>query len=363
MRKSLAAALVCLMMVLALPQAAKAQGTMISGLLERKEIPFHTSYPDNEVIAGQSSTTGLPYEGPYVPILLVIDNAPDAHPHWGVSEADIIYQAPNAGGGATKLLALFSDSAPQEAGGIRSARVPFVDIASSWGAALVHAGSPGKTGQALSDVPQRVAELGGRASGLFYDALGNNNYSARVNWQRSPHNLSIYVARIRELLLAQGKQFAARGFLFGDEVPQGPAALSIEVEHRGNDRETRPNPASWSRFRYSEQDGGYIRSNSSGEYYDLLKPYQNLAFANVIVQRTPIAAVSGGYAGLGELVGRGAADIFMGGVYIPGGWQRASQDGRTVYTGLDGEELALQRGKTFIIVTNDVTEVMYGEDM
>lgn len=351
---------VCMLITLIMTTTGvMAEAVAIKGQLTRDNISIKESYPDHEIIPGISTTTGLSYEGPYLPIMLVLDNAPDAHPHWGVGEADVMYQVPNAGAGATKLLALFSDSAPQEAGGIRSARVPFVDIAWSWGAALVHAGSPGKTGNDLSDVPARIAQLGGRKTGLFYDALGNNDYSARVKWQRSPHNLSIYVAKIRDMLIYEGKTFEPRGFQFTDEAPQGSPATKIELTHRGNKQETKSNPASWSSFSYSAEDGGYIRSNSSGVYIDKLKPEENIVFANVIVQRTPITGVSGGFAGLKELVGQGAADIFMGGVYIEGAWKRASQGDRTVYIGPDGEEISLLRGKTFIVVTNEVTEVVY----
>ena len=45
----------------------------------------------------------------YAPVLVVIDNAEFAHPQWGMKDVDVLYQAPNAGKGATKLLALFSD--------------------------------------------------------------------------------------------------------------------------------------------------------------------------------------------------------------------------------------------------------------
>lgn len=361
MRKKISVLAACLMLISMFTLTAGAEMTAIAGQLERGSIPFKQSYPDNEPAAGVSTTTGLAYEGPYLPIMLVMDNAPDAHPHWGVVDADVIYQVPNAGAGATKLLALFADKAPQEAGGIRSARVPYIDIAASWGAALVHAGSPGKTGNPLSDVPARVAQLGGRSTGLYYDALGNNNYSQRVNWQRSPHNLSIYVAKIRDMMISQGKAFQPRGFKFTDEAPQGIPAVHIELNHRGNKEDALTNPASWSAFRYDADEGGYLRSNSSGPYMDLLKPYLNISFANVIVQRTSITGVAGGYVALEKLVGRGAADLFIGGVYIEGGWQRDSHDSRTVYIGPDGEEISLLRGKTFIIITNDVTEVTFGQ--
>ena len=104
------------------PLPAVAQTRELEGVLEREGIPFAQNYPDHPLIPGESPTTGLPWEGTYAPVLLVVDNAEDAHPHWGVKDADVLYQVPNAGKGATKLLALFSDTAPEAAGGSRSAR-------------------------------------------------------------------------------------------------------------------------------------------------------------------------------------------------------------------------------------------------
>lgn len=361
MRKFISILMASIMLISIFPQSTQAETVMIKGKLKRSSISFKKKYPANEPTPGISTTTGLPYEGPYLPIMLVLDNAPDAHPHWGVADADVIYQVPNAGAGATKLMALFSDKAPEQAGGIRSARVPFVDIAWSWGAALVYAGSPGKTGNTLSDVPARISKLGGKSTGLFFDALGNNNYSERVKWQRAPHDLSIYVAKIRDQLINEGKTFEPRGFRFGDEAPGGKPALYIELTHRGNSKDTRPNPASWSSFSYDAEKGGYLRSNTSGPYTDLFAPEPEICFANVIVQRTAISGAGSGYVGLKDLVGKGAADIFIGGHYIEGGWQRDSQNSRTVYVDAKGQEISLMRGKTFIIVTNEVTEVSYGE--
>jgi hypothetical protein len=49
-----------------------------------------------------------------------------------------------------------------------------------------------------------------------------------------------------------------------------------------------------------------------------------------------------------ESVGRGNADIFIDGRYIPGYWARASLNDPTVFYDDQGNELKLNRGKTYI---------------
>jgi len=47
-------------------------------------------------------------------------------------------------------------------------------------------------------------------------------------------------------------------------------------------------------------------------------------------------------------VGKGNADIFNGGYYIPGYWVRESIDSPTVFLDDKGNEIVLTRGRTYI---------------
>ncbi len=360
MKRLLSLGLAALLMISLVPVLAEGQLSLIPGQLKREQVALKASYPDNAVVEGVSTTTGLPFAGPYVPVLVIIDNAPSAHPHWGVGQADVIYQVPNMGGGASKLLALFADQLPEQAGGVRSARTPFVDVAAGWGAAFAYAGSPGTGVKAAANVPQYMRELGMRRTDLLFDTLSNNTFSHRVKGYQSPHNLSVHVKEIGDIVTGKGLSFEPRGFLFSD-APQtaGVPASFIEIKHFGNSAKSSSNPASAATFSYDEATGTYARSNSSGLYVDKDNPGQAIPFANVIVQRTRIGSVEGGYVTTREAVGSGAADIFLGGRYIAGAWTRDSADSRTVFVDEQGEEIALQRGKTFIIITNDISSVSY----
>lgn len=357
-RKTMRILSLVLALFLAAPLAVLGEPKDIQGELQRKGIPFQAEYPGNPVVPGESPATGLPWEGVYAPVLLVLDNAQDAHPHWGVGDADILYQVPNAGAGATKLLALFSDKAPSDAGGSRSSRTPFVDVARGWGAAFAYAGSPGDSVSDKASVPLKLREAGMRRNTLSFDLLGSNDYSRRISGYASPHNLSADIARIRELALRNGAVFTPKPFLFTDVLPEGyPPVSRIEIRHYGETADAGDgNPASFSAFTYDASSNAWHRENAAGPYVDRDTPDAPVPFANVIVQRVKFS-YSNPYIQLDHLVGTGAADIFIGGSYIKGGWQRESLDDRTVFVDENGKELSLLRGKTFIILTNDVTRV------
>lgn len=323
----------------------------------KNTIKLQKSYPANPVEEGVSPTTGLAASGEaYTPILLVLDNAEDAYPHWGVSQADILFQIPNAGSGATKLMALFADHYPEQAGGARSARASMVPVAKAWDAAFAYAGGP-ELDNTNVDPFKLINKWGMRGNNRSYNLLGG--FAERVDFVSSPHNSSANILRIHEDILADGATFEQRPFLFTDAArTEGETAEFIKVVHRGDDKKGNSNAASYATYTYVPEQNGYIRTNSSGDYIDR-DNNETLYFANVIVLRNRFSWNSGYVYLRNHLVGSGVAEIFQNGKYVRGAWFRDSQNDRIVFVGPDGAELPMQRGKTFIVVTNDVTEVSY----
>ena len=79
---------------------------------------------DRAAAAGESPFTGLPASGEaYTPIMVPLDNSPEGHPLWGIGDASVLFQIPLSDNGSTRLMALFGDTYPEQAGGTRSARM------------------------------------------------------------------------------------------------------------------------------------------------------------------------------------------------------------------------------------------------
>lgn len=99
-------------------------------------------------------------------------------------------------------------------------------------------------------------------------------------------------------------------------------------------------------FRYSG-DAPYISYASATDRTE--ENATQLSFSNVIIQRVNYEYTNNSkIMPVMQSVGKGNADIFIGGRYIPGYWQRDATDGPTIYYDDQSNEVQLTRGKTFI---------------
>ena len=292
---------------------------------------------------------------------MVLDNAEDAYPHWGVRYADIIFQVPNAGAGATKLLALFTDRFPAQAGPVRSGRSSMLPAALMFNAAFAFAGPPAVTGGQV-DLLEVMASFGMNRTHRIYNLLNSNGFAERIHGLGGGgHNLSCHIADIHQNLISQGVEFEERPFLFTDEErTEGATANIVRVLHRGEDPEGASNSASRAVFKYVPSMKAYIRNNSSGTYTDRDNG-EVIPFANVIIIRTGLSYEHNYIYMTQHMAGSGSAEIFQNGKYVRGAWKRESATGRLILIDADGEELKLQRGKSFFVLSNDVTNVIYSE--
>lgn len=352
MKKQIGFALILTLLIGIVTVASAA--TLIPSTLTRN-ITLHKS-GDNPMISGESPTTGLPSNSSvYLPILSQIDNNLEAIPQWGISLADIMYELPIQGQGWTRLTALFSDQYPEEAGPVRSGRVMHADLREEWDAALVHYGKQEAAGSNMKEI---LSKYGVTAKGLAIDGIGNkySDYFSRVRYHSAPHNVSAYISNIKDLLLPNNYSFPERPFKFTDDTNYGGLpALQFSVIHKKN-KDTS------STFSYDQAMKGYQRFISTGVYYDYLNPAEVLAYSNVIIQRTKLTFNNNTMNPLlSDVVGKGAADIFIAGQYIAGAWSRESLTDRTVFYDQQGNELALQRGKSWIIICDIDTEIVIGD--
>lgn len=359
MKKLSTIALLLVLCVLVTSVSAQS-ATALPGTLTRPSPQGNRTFGANPVIPGESPTTGLPVGShSYMPILVQIDNTPRAMPQWGISKADIIYEMPLSEPGWTRLTAVFSDVYPDEAGPVRSGRYMHADLREEWDGPIVFYGAQEDKG---SNMREALKEYGVNKKNLSIDGHANKyskDYLVRVKYHYAPSNVSVYVAKLREFIIKDTKNysFVPRPFLFTD-APQyaGPLATSVEITRRDN-QETAAT------YIYDAANNGYARHNFKGPYIDLLAPETPIFFSNVIIQRTKV-----GYNGhssmpiMPNIVGSGAADIFIAGRYIAGSWTRSALTERTVFLDEQGNELQLARGKSWIVVADDATVVKYSGD-
>ena len=342
-------------------------GTVLQNETDRN-IQTATPAARNPIIAGESPTTGLAWTGVYLPMLVQISNPTGSvkingktvksagvgeRAPWGGQYADVVYEGILYRTGETRITFVFSDSLdsgnPSSCGPVRSARIGHVLLREEWQSGFVYAGGPRKEENNISEM---FAELGASDKGVLFNLLDGKwqDYKVRVKGLKAPDNYDANIVGLRTLIPTDYVA-SARAFLFSDTCPYTEGydmAYNINLDW-GHEKWT-------SSFVYDENENLYYRYSGGAPYIsyasatDRTEENQTwMSFSNVIIQRIPYEYTNNSkIMPVMQSVGKGNADIFIGGRYIAGYWVREAVDGPTVYYDDQGNELKFTRGKTFI---------------
>ena len=357
MNKLISLLLVCMMVFCSVSafamtevDASSDRGITPKGMLEGGTFAL------NPVIEGESPTTGEPWTGEYIPVLVNIDNIKQARPQWGIGKADIVYEMPIDRLGYTRLMALFSNEYPAAAGPVRSARIMHADMREEWDAAWVFCGGQEASG---SNVFTRIRQLGvyDKAVNLAFNLQGSNGsaFNSSRDGRKSPHHHQLKMDELVSYLAQTGYDFPERPFLFTDDAVTGDDASYVEMDFGSGH--------SNSYYVFDAEKNAYLRyiKEDNVPYVDETAPSQTLDYENIIVQWTALKY----YEGTGNRpnlteVGQGNADFFMNGKHVEGYWVRSDIDQRTVFFDSEGNEIKLQRGRSWIILASDkFLDVLY----
>ena len=340
------------------------------------------------MIAGESPTTGLPWSGEYLPMLVQISNPMDSvkvngttvksagvgqRAPWSGQYADVVFEGILYRTGETRITFLFNDSFAENkptagVGPVRSARIGHVYLREEWESGFIYAGGPRKED---NNIKELFKETGADEKGVLFNVLdgGNTEYKYRVKGVKSPDNYNADVIGFRSLIPA-AYSATPRPFLFSDESPYTDGyemAYNINLDWGKKDY--------ISHFQYDESENLYLRFCGPGMDSAKWAPYmtfaavddrsvdnqEQLSFSNVIIQRVTYEYVNNNKTMPNmQSMGRGNADIFIGGRYIPGYWVRDSVSDPTVFYDDQGNELQLARGKTFIAHFPPESRCTYG---
>ena len=381
----------CLVWMLLLPTVCAGAASKAVYTLPLKAITVLQNSPDRDivpqtegtfhpVIAGESPVTGLPWEGDYMPMLVQIGSNIGTVKHnsatvkavgigkaapWGIQYADIVYESAMTRTGATRFTALFSDcfaqGQPQTGvGPVRSARLAQLYLRDEWQCGLVYSG--GFMGAFSWGDPKSATyfeETGVLEQGVLMNMLSGRlrDYRNRVQAIKAPSNLNVDIVGLRKLIPATSVA-QPRPFLFANQSHYTDGYTLADTIHLDWGEKS-----SISHFVYDANNHCYRRFCGAGIKADKWAPFtafataedrseeavQTLEFANLIVQRVSFEQGDESlYRPELVCVGKGNADIFIGGRSIPGYWVRTSVAEPTVYYDDHGNELVLSRGKTFI---------------
>ena len=289
------------------------------------------------------------FKGEGRPIAVMIDNHSGAWPQAGLQQAYMVYEI-IVEGGETRLMALFKGVDVDKIGPVRSSRHYFLDYAMENDAIYVHYGwSP----QAESDISTyRVQNINGivQSSSDFW----------RIKDKKSPHNVLTSIEKIKEMAEKKGYKLtsSAKSVLnyVTDEVnlEDGEEATSIKIPYS-----TLQNVE----YNYNEENKVYERTARGKEQKDY-ETKEVLTTKNIIIE------FAENYT-LNDSENKGRQGIkntgTLDGYYITKGKAikiKCTKDSRTyktVYKDLNGEEIKVNDGNTWVQICPKDANVEVGK--
>ena len=313
------------------------------------------SFLSNEWVSEEVSNTR--------PIAVMFPTDKTAQPQYGISHADVLYECMEEGGISRQMGIIQDWESLEKIGNIRSCRLYYMFWMLEYDAILIHGGGI-YTMAYLFDDPSVNNISGSGESGTGSGAPGNE-YFFRTTDKKAPHNMFISNEGINKALKSLGYEKEIREkyhnpdhFKFANgtnTLKDGEDAAKIDL--------SKVYPYSKPTLEYNEEEGVYYKSLHGEPQIDAANDEQ-LKFANVIVQITQSQNLSndpnssdykvflchdttrGGY-------------FFTKGKVIPIRWEKTSDRGATKYYDLDGNEIELNTGKTYIAVAQEEREVIW----
>jgi len=300
--------------------------------------------------------TGLPVDDPAKltrpPVFICVNNDPAGRAaHWGLSQADLVYEYIVDGFSLTRITAMYQSQDADRVGPVRSARFPNIWMVQMYGGMLACSGGSDHIRYLLKNevgFPYLDADIDDPSNTVYFQNLGTD-YRTRL--QASTEGA-------RRWLADQGidLQWDKPGFTFSDLPPAGDAGAStvLDIPYPGG------NDVEW---QYDAGLGGYIRFQAGEQQFDPATN-QPIVAKNVIVVAakhilTDIVEDSLGTTGVNiELNSFGDLRVFRDGKVWEGTW-RASPDGPPQWLGAGEVPIDLKPGQSWVQVVQEITDITY----
>ena len=276
------------------------------------------------------------FQGNDRPIAVMIDNQADAWPQAGLNKAYIVYEI-IAEGGITRLMALFKGQDIDKIGPVRSSRPYYLDYALENDAIYVHYGwSP----QAESDI-----------STLGVNNINGITESASSFWRASdkssPHNVVTSTEKILQIAERKGyattsdKESVLNYTAYDVNLEEGVDATSVTIPH---------STYQTVEYKYNEETQRYTRyarNKLQTEWYT----GEEVTTKNIIItfcdNYTLVDTEDKGRQGLYN-IGEFKGYYITNGKAIEITCIKSSRTSQTVYKDLNGNEIEVNDGNTFI---------------
>jgi len=275
------------------------------------------------------------------PVAIIVDNEKTALDHYGLTQADIIYELMNstANNEVTRLLCLVKDWGNiTRFGSIRSARPAHFLIAPEYDAIIIHDGGP-----FYIDTYLKLAWVDNLSGGF-----------ARID-NGKPREFTEYVTTGEIAERIESAKYSAEytsyyegpHWQFADE--KEPFDLSEIYNSKDCTYIDLPFPHNQSELTYDEEENVYLYSEYGMAHIDPENDDKQLSFTNVILQCAEVNVLdANGYMEFKLYKESGKGYYISGGKAIPVTWEKGTDTERTIFYDSNGDEITLNTGKTYI---------------
>lgn len=288
----------------------------------------------------------------FLPVAIMIENAAfgGVRPQAALQEASIVYEA-LAEGGITRFMAVYASGEPLvKIGPVRSARPYYVDWAEEYKGVYIHAGGSPQALQkiAASSEFRDINQVAGQQAYFYRDSQAQ----AREHGLFTTTELIAYALRDYQLSDAHGSF-----------VPWAFQEKQAELDDRPSDVGAITIPFSTASYEvvytYDREKNVYMRSHGTTPHVDQLTGTQ-IEVKNIAVQYvdTGILEASSGRLRM-TTVGEGNAVIFYNGTAHEAKWKKETENGRTVFTDLEGNAIEFIPGNIWVEAVPSDRVVVY----
>ena len=285
------------------------------------------------------------------PIAAMVDNEKTALPHYGLSDADVVYELMNStkNGRITRLMAVVKDWGKiEQLGSVRSTRPTNILLAAEWNAVLCHDGGP------FYIDPYLAEDYSAHFSGGF-DRINNGKArefteyicTGNLDSKFDASNYSREYDKYYEGKDVDGYQH----FQFSDEE------LTLDDKDGVINATTvsLPFPHNESALKYNEETKTYDYYDYNNKHVDPGNGDAVLTFKNVLLQNCTFHQYDeNGYMIYNCLDASNRDGYYLtNGKAIPITWVKVGDTNATRYYDMDGNELSINTGKTYISLVPD----------
>ena len=311
------------------------------------------------------------FNGEQRPVAVMIDNVgKDAWPQVGFNDAYFVYEI-IVEGGISRMMVLFKGTMPEEIGSIRSARPYYIDYALEHDAIFVHYGHTIKAEDDLKALDVDHIE------GLY-----DEKPFWRTNSLYAPHNVSSSMERIQTAIESYGFRNTStdKGFKYvADDYDLEPVYEAVVddseledaigdppipvVTNIANSVKVTYSTTHSTSYTYDAESKLYKRFMRGVAHTDRITKEQYTA-KNIIIQFVPNSALGDtrevpdkGYQKLSN-IGSGNGYFITNGKFVEITWQKTARASKTLYIDLDGNEIVLNDGITYVQITPENQKVV-----